>query len=180
MVVQSVNHKHFYDQCSKNKMAPYLFTAILCSVLLKSTCGVNHSLLHNQKIGIGETLVSESQVFELGFFQPGKSNNVFVGIWYKFTPDVVVWVANRNHPITHSQGVIFGISLNGSLCISSRDGAVIWSTSPPTAASRPSLRLLDTGNLVVSTEEGQCLWQSFDFPTDTGLPGIVRAPELTL
>ncbi|KAL1567052.1 G-type lectin S-receptor-like serine/threonine-protein kinase0 [Salvia divinorum] len=154
-------------------MAPSLITAILCSVLLKLTCGANHSLLHNQNIGIGETLVSESQVFELGFFHPGKSRNVFLGIWYKFTPDVVVWVANRNHPITHSQGVIFGISESGSLCISRRDGAVIWSANPPTAASRPAvIRLLDTGNLVVSTEEDHYLWQSFDFPTDTGLPGM--------
>ncbi|XP_057790586.1 G-type lectin S-receptor-like serine/threonine-protein kinase At4g27290 [Salvia miltiorrhiza] len=161
-------------------MAPSLITAILCCslvhsiALFKLTSAADDSLLHNQKIAIGQTLVSETQVFELGFFQPGKSTNVFLGIWYKATPDIVVWVANRNNPITDSQGVVFAVAENGTLLIS-RGGSIIWSANPSTAASRPAVRLLDTGNLVVvdeTAEEGHYLWQSFDFPTDTWLSGM--------
>ncbi|XP_057790553.1 G-type lectin S-receptor-like serine/threonine-protein kinase At4g27290 isoform X3 [Salvia miltiorrhiza] len=166
-------------------MAPFCFTAILCSLVyslafLKLTSGAGHSLFNNQTLAIGHTLVSETQVFELGFFRPGKSANLFLGIWYKAIPDTVVWVANRNNPITDSQGVVFAVAGNGSLLIS-RDGSIIWSANPSTAASRPAVRLLETGNLVVvdeATEEGFYLWQSFDFPTDTWLSGMKMVDDL--
>ncbi|KAF8377414.1 hypothetical protein HHK36_030791 [Tetracentron sinense] len=43
----------------------------------------------------GQTLVSSAQTFELGFFSPGNSKNNYIGIWYKNSPSVVLWVANR-------------------------------------------------------------------------------------
>ncbi|KAL1563660.1 G-type lectin S-receptor-like serine/threonine-protein kinase0 [Salvia divinorum] len=148
-------------------MAPFTFTAILFFSLLQLTSGA-------LTIATGQTLVSETQVFELGFFRPGNSTKTFLGIWYKAIPATVVWVANRNNPISNSQRVVFTVSANGTLLIS-RDGAAIWSANPSAAASRPSVRLLETGNLVVVDEaiEG-CgyLWQSFDFPTDTWLSGM--------
>ncbi|XP_057790584.1 G-type lectin S-receptor-like serine/threonine-protein kinase At4g27290 [Salvia miltiorrhiza] len=166
-------------------MASFCFTAILSSLVysiafLKSTTGADHSLFNNQTLAIGHTLVSETQVFELGFFRPGKSTNLFLGIWYKAIPDTVVWVANRNNPITDSQGVVFAVAGNGTLLIST-SGSVIWSANPSTAASRPVVRLLETGNLVVvdeATEEGFYLWQSFDFPTDTWLSGMKMVDDL--
>ncbi|XP_057797288.1 G-type lectin S-receptor-like serine/threonine-protein kinase At4g27290 [Salvia miltiorrhiza] len=169
------------------EMVPTSFTAIICFcslvqsiAFLKSTYGADDSLFNNQTIAIGQTLVSENLVFELGFFRPGKSPNVFLGIWYKAVPDTVVWVANRNNPITDSQGVVFAVAGNGTLLIS-RDESVIWSANPSTAASRPVVRLLETGNLVVvdeATEEGYYLWQSFDFPTDTWLSGMKMVDDL--
>ncbi|KAH6775703.1 hypothetical protein C2S52_013264 [Perilla frutescens var. hirtella] len=160
-----------------NKTFFKLFLSIITFVGFSSAVD---TLFHNQSIAVfGErTLVSQNQVFELGFFCPGKSRNIFLGIWYKATPDIVVWVANRINPITtHSQGlgVFFAISENGSLAISSRggSGSVIWSENPSRRASNPVVQLLDSGNLVVveETKEGY-LWQSFDYPTDTWLPGM--------
>ncbi|KAL8510414.1 hypothetical protein ACS0TY_017290 [Phlomoides rotata] len=143
---------------------------------MKLSFGVD-TLLPNQTISIGQTLISRNQDFELGFFSPGRSSNKFLGIWYKNTPDVVIWVANRNNLISDSQGVTFSISWNGTLAISTH-GSIIWSSLPSGAASHPILQLLDTGNLVLvneTTEHGtskRYIWQSYDYPTNTLLTGM--------
>ncbi|RVW68937.1 G-type lectin S-receptor-like serine/threonine-protein kinase SD1-1 [Vitis vinifera] len=50
--------------------------------------------------------ISSGQSFELGFFSPGKSENRCLGIWYKSTPETVVWVANRDDPIAECYRVL--------------------------------------------------------------------------
>ncbi|KAH6763613.1 hypothetical protein C2S51_000165 [Perilla frutescens var. frutescens] len=110
-------------------------------------------------------------MFEVGFFSPGTSNNRFLGVWYKATPDIVVWVANRQNPIIGLNGVLT-LSKNGTLILSSAQGTTVWSSiSSSRAASRPVLHLLDTGNLVV-IENSMSIWQSFDYPANTRLPGM--------
>ncbi|XP_047970066.1 G-type lectin S-receptor-like serine/threonine-protein kinase At4g27290 [Salvia hispanica] len=161
-------------------MSLFSFTTILCSLLhslpfLSLTVGAvyDHILFPNQTLVIGHNLVSQNQVFEMGFFSPGKSSNRFLGIWYKTTPDVVAWVANRNHPITAHQTPYFMISGNGSLVINSGK-SIIWSANSSRVATNPVLQLLDSGNLVLldNMVEGSYLWQSFDHPTDTLLQGM--------
>ncbi|CAK9181283.1 unnamed protein product [Ilex paraguariensis] len=55
---------------------------------------------------------------------------------------------------------------------------IIWSSnSSKIVASKPILQLLDTGNLVVKNEfddnsGGSYIWQSFDHPCDTLIPGM--------
>ena len=62
------------------------------------------TLTPTQSIRNGSTLVSSGQSFELGFFSPGNSKNRYFGIWYKQNPETVTRVANRNNPITGSNG----------------------------------------------------------------------------
>ncbi|KAL0406866.1 UNVERIFIED_CONTAM: G-type lectin S-receptor-like serine/threonine-protein kinase [Sesamum latifolium] len=156
-------------------------TTFLCTIFhavtfLKFSIAAD-TLFPNQTIVNGQTLISPSQTFEVGFFSPGASTNSFLGIWYRNTPDVVCWVANRNNPIKDPEGVFLAIDRNGSLVISSA-GRVIWSTNSSGVASNPILQLLDTGNLVVVDETGESssrksyIWQSFDYPSDTRLPGM--------
>ncbi|CAA2982886.1 G-type lectin S-receptor-like serine/threonine-protein kinase At4g27290 isoform X1 [Olea europaea var. sylvestris] len=130
------------------------------------------TLSANQTIRDGQILVSEGEIFELGFFSPGNSNNRFLGIWYKTTPDVVFWVANRNNPIIDSQGIL-SIARNGTLLLK-RGKTIIWSSNTSSVASIPVVRLLNTGNLVImnSTSQQNYIWQSFDYPCDTRLPGM--------
>ncbi|KAL9156046.1 hypothetical protein ABFS82_09G046800 [Erythranthe guttata] len=92
----------------------------------------------------------------------------------KSTPDIVVWVANRNTPITEPQGVVLTVVGNQTLVIR-RGEIVIWSSedSSSAASTPPALQLLDTGNLVIiDMASGIWIWQSFDYPTDTWLPGM--------
>ena len=165
---------------SDYNMAQFFFITIS---FLSLTVGAaeNHILFPYQKLVFGQTLVSQNQVFETGFFSPGKSLKRFLGIWYKNTPDVVVWVANRNHPISASESPVLMISENASLVISS-GRSIIWLANSSRVASNPVLHLLDSGNLVLvddtSTTTEEYLWQSFDYPTDTLIPGMAMVDDI--
>ncbi|XP_074568064.1 G-type lectin S-receptor-like serine/threonine-protein kinase At4g27290 [Curcuma longa] len=130
----------------------------------------------------GATLISDGGSFELGFFNPPGSSNRYVGIWFRnVSQQNVVWVANRNRPITDTSGLL-SLTANGTLVVSDNSSAVLWNSSAPALAS-PVAQLLDNGNLVVR-EEGDVgssnyAWQSFDFPTDRLLPGMKLGWNLT-
>ncbi|KAL5804357.1 hypothetical protein ACOSQ3_031157 [Xanthoceras sorbifolium] len=123
----------------------------------------------------GETLVSSSQGFELGFFSPGSSKSRYLGLWYKEGPGQVVWVANRNKPILDSHGVL-SINNYGNLVLLDKKKGIIWSGNASRKVENPVAQLLDSGNLVLrdnfSTSSEIYLWQSFDYPSDTLLPGM--------
>jgi len=124
----------------------------------------------------GSTLVSKDGTFELGFFTPGSSNNRYIGIWYKTIPvRTVVWVANRDNPITdnNSSTSKMVVSQEGNLVLYSHNDTVVWSANATKKVSNPIVELLDSGNLVLrdANEENTFVWQSFDFPCDTLLPG---------
>ncbi|KAL8046481.1 hypothetical protein ABFX02_08G180100 [Erythranthe guttata] len=166
---------------SGSKMAHFFFffftqflsLLLLLSITPRKFCVGMDTLFPDQSIAVGQTLISQTLIFELGFFSPGKSSNYFLGIWYKSTPEIVVWVANRNSPITESQGVVLTVVGNQTLVIR-RGEIVIWSSgNSSSVASIPVLQLLDTGNLVIiDNASGIWIWQSFDYPTDTWLPGM--------
>lgn len=150
-------------------------TAALCFFTIFEFSLAADTLSADQTLADGELLNSPDQMFELGFFSPANSTNRFLGIWYRATPEVVIWVANRDNPIVGAQGVL-ALLKNGSLILSSAQSRMmIWSSNSSTAASSPALRLLDTGNLVLAEDlqsPERYFWQSFDHPGDTSLPGM--------
>ncbi|XP_058005446.1 G-type lectin S-receptor-like serine/threonine-protein kinase CES101 isoform X3 [Hevea brasiliensis] len=130
-------------------------------ILLSSLCyflliGLSHSfadtLLQGQQLKDYDHLISADGTFKLGFFSPGTSRSRYLGIWYNMVDEnevfiakkKVVWVANRDNPISDS-GDILKIDESGNF-------------------------VLKEFNLDGSTK--QILWQSFDYPTDTLLPGM--------
>ncbi|WOL08077.1 receptor-like serine/threonine-protein kinase SD1-8 isoform X3 [Canna indica] len=122
----------------------------------------------------GEILISFGSNFALGFFcRPNKPNNRYIGIWYhKIKVQTVVWVANRRRPVAGRFGRL-SLTANGTLVIA-ENSTVIWSMSS-TALANPIARLLDNGNFVVdeaNDSSNEFAWESFDFPTDTILPGM--------
>ncbi|PON80483.1 S-locus glycoprotein [Parasponia andersonii] len=134
-----------------------------------------------------QTLVSAGGMFELGFFTPRGSTDGkrYVGIWYhKLSPQTVVWVANRKDPVVNSRsrGIVFGITEDGNLkMFDSTSGTAepYWSSglASTLSASNRTVTLLDSGNLVLTgynDELGKItrLWESFEDPTDTFLPGM--------
>ncbi|XP_058779916.1 G-type lectin S-receptor-like serine/threonine-protein kinase At4g27290 isoform X1 [Vicia villosa] len=133
------------------------------------------TILPGQSIKGNETLISTNGTFEAGFFNFDSSNNQYFGIWYKdISPRTVVWIANRDSPLENSSGVL-NVTEKGTLVIvDDPKGVMIWSSNKSTTAAKPSLQLLENGNLVVKdeTKQDNILWQSFDFPGDTLLPGM--------
>ena len=132
------------------------------------------TLTATQSLGINQTLVSPKEVFEFGFFNPTNSK-WYLGIWYKDIRDrTVVWVANRDTPLEDSNGTL-KIGGRGNLVLLDHAGNSIWSSNE-TTSTNPVLQLLDTGNLILreanKNDTTNSLWQSFDYPTDTLLPGM--------
>ncbi|KAL7218140.1 hypothetical protein ACSBR2_011418 [Camellia fascicularis] len=111
----------------------------------------------------------------MGFFSPGSSSNQYLGIWYKnISPRTVVWVANREIPLLDTSSVLTIIN-PGILALVNGTGSVIWYPNMTGSTRDPVARLMETGNLVVqdaNDKSGHFLWQSFDYPCDTLLPGM--------
>jgi len=156
----------------------YIPVLLFCffSMLNRVTATAIDIINTTQFIRDGDTIVSADGTYELGFFSPGNSKNRYLGIWYgKIPVQTVVWVANRETPLNDSLGVL-KITNKGILILLDRSGSVIWSSNTARPARNPTAQLLESGNLVVK-EEGDhnlenSLWQSFEHPTDTILPGM--------
>ncbi|KAG8375902.1 hypothetical protein BUALT_Bualt09G0007400 [Buddleja alternifolia] len=131
-----------------------------------------------QSIRDGQTLVSSgSGRFELGFFSPGNSRNRYVGMWYRhITVLTYVWVANRDSPLTDTSGVLRVIHPGILVLVNGTNGTIVWSSNTSTPLHNPVAQLLNSGNLVVRDTNNDrpenFVWQSFDYPTDTYLPGM--------
>ncbi|XP_052733748.1 G-type lectin S-receptor-like serine/threonine-protein kinase At4g27290 isoform X2 [Vigna angularis] len=157
--------------------------ALICNLLLlfSQICSAAVTITQLEPLSDnGTTLVSKEGTFELGFFSPGSSNNRYIGIWYKnIAVRTVVWVANRDNPLTHnninnSRTNKLVVSQEGNLVLFSQNETLVWSANATKKVPNPILQLLDSGNLVLTdaNEETVFLWQSFDFPCDKLLPGM--------
>ena len=152
------------------KFAHLVFMLMFLCYFLHISHAAKDTLSQGQSITLNETIVSAHEKFELGFFRPGNSTNHYVGIWFrKVSLRTVTWVANRDYPIT-SYSAVLTISNDGNLVIV--DGQLSYSVSNMSSNGNASATLLDSGNLVLRDENSNILWQSFDFPSHTYLPGM--------
>ena len=160
----------------------FLSFMLFCFFFFNSSVALD-TMTPNQTLSDhGETLVSNDKSFELGFFSPWNSINRYIGIWFKNVPEqTVVWVANKNNPLTNSSGVL-RITSSGNIVIqNSESGIIVWSSN--SSGTSPVLQLLNTGNLVVKdgwsdNNSGSFIWQSFDYPCDTIIPGMKLGSNL--
>ncbi|KAI3800331.1 hypothetical protein L1987_28420 [Smallanthus sonchifolius] len=135
------------------------------------------TITSTQPLTINQTLVSTGEVFELGFFDPG-NNNLYLGIWYKqIKQRTYVWVANRDAPVTSpSPELKLTIGDNGNIIVSNQAETTVWSSNQSVIKVNTVAQLLDSGNFVLRMENDEdpenYIWQSFENPTDTLLPGM--------
>ncbi|CAN0915091.1 G-type lectin S-receptor-like serine/threonine-protein kinase At2g19130 [Linum grandiflorum] len=153
-----------------------------CLILLCFSLNVHCSrgsvtIVPGQSLSGNQTLTSPEGNFALGFFEPGGSSSGrhYIGIWYNKLPNqTVVWVANREQPVSDPSRSELKLHEDGKLDLRNESGNVIWSTNSTSRASNSSVAvLLDNGNFVISDAENSSVtfWQSFDHPTDHWLPG---------
>ncbi|OWM91297.1 hypothetical protein CDL15_Pgr000241 [Punica granatum] len=153
------------------------YSSFLLFILFRSLIpsAAVYSISLSEPLFPNQTLISSSQIFELGFFTPNGSSYQHVGLWYKnFTPSKIVWVANRDRPLpSKDQLASLAIGTDGNLRL--LDGAqnMVWSTNVSVKSNGSTAVLLDTGNFLLrDVESGNIVWQSFDHPTDTLLPDM--------
>ncbi|XP_074564382.1 receptor-like serine/threonine-protein kinase SD1-8 [Curcuma longa] len=170
-----------FESAMKTRIVPFcsfLFfvVTILCSrSSARDTMTLSTPLLDAD----GATLISDGGIFALGFFSPVGSSNRYIGIWYHNINDnqTVVWVANRKHAITGRSGRLSLIT-DGGLTVTDGNSTAVWSSLSATVLENPVAQLLDSGNFVVSNGSSVA-WQSFEFPTDTFIPGMKIGWDLT-
>ncbi|KAJ6950597.1 hypothetical protein NC651_004314 [Populus alba x Populus x berolinensis] len=118
------------------------------------------------------TLVSKNRLFTLGFTRLGSAS--YLGIWYNNDTSHPFWLANRSRPIADNSGVL-AIDGSGNMKLTYSGGDPVEFYSSQSSASNLTAILEDSGNFVLKDENSgsqQVLWQSFDSPTDTFLPGM--------
>ncbi|GMY04984.1 G-type lectin S-receptor-like serine/threonine-protein kinase At2g19130 [Fagus crenata] len=112
------------------------------------------TLYPGQILSGNQTLTSKSGIFELGFFTLDKSLNYYIGIWYKkIAEKTVVWVANRQNPVSDPYSSAIQLYKDGYYLVLREKGNV-------------SHHLISSLNSQPNSTIG-----SFDQPTNTWLPG---------
>ncbi|XP_043698740.1 G-type lectin S-receptor-like serine/threonine-protein kinase At2g19130 [Telopea speciosissima] len=154
-----------------------LFLFLCFSLNTHLSNGAAGTLSVGESISGNQTIVSEGAgSFELGFFSSGNnSQNYYIGIWYtQISPITTVWVANRDKPISDKYSSQLKLLEDGNLVIIDSSKTLIWSTNlTSTSSNSTEVTLLNSGNLVLRNvlNSSDLIWESFNYPTDTWLPG---------
>ncbi|KAJ0455630.1 putative non-specific serine/threonine protein kinase [Helianthus annuus] len=163
--------------CFTNKLPVSMESMLVLLFLTISFSSAADNISTNNSLSGDETIISKGEIFEFGFFKAGNSSNYFIGIWYKkysSNPPTVVWIANRETPVSDrfSSELKF---IDGNLVLLNESKLPIWSTKVTSTTSLNSAVavILDNGNLVVRNglNSVEHIWQSFDHPAHTWLPG---------
>ncbi|KAK2998127.1 LOW QUALITY PROTEIN: hypothetical protein RJ639_025097 [Escallonia herrerae] len=147
--------------------AGFRATAYLSAVLLLCNfnglnyCTAISNVTRAQNVSVGETLTSPGQVFDMSEFGTrtflcAKQSGLQIG---------------RSHLQLQILSAMIGS--DGNLVILDGTSISIWSTNLSVGASEAVAVLSDNGELVLKDgTSGEILWESFQFPGDTFLPGM--------
>jgi hypothetical protein len=88
----------------------------------------------------------------------------------------VVWVANRESPLSHPSSSTLLLSQDGNLLLFQSSSEIpFWAMTLTFLSSNITEAVRDDGNFVLrnSSNPSSIFWQSFDHPTNTLLLGVV-------
>ncbi|KAK4268028.1 hypothetical protein QN277_024735 [Acacia crassicarpa] len=114
---------------------------------------------------------SRNDNFTAGFHGVGENAFVFA-VWFTEPQGqnlTVIWMANRD-VLVNGKGSTLTIRSNGNMVLNDAGQVDVWATNT-TSLKPPQLILKDDGNLILLEPPHHTVWQSFDFPTDTLVPG---------
>ncbi|KQK18424.1 G-type lectin S-receptor-like serine/threonine-protein kinase SD2-5 [Brachypodium distachyon] len=152
---------------------------IICSgstqrqVLLPGFIGSEMDYIDNN----GIFLLSNASLFGFGFVTSSTSESTsYLLAVIHLASTSVVWTANANSPVSHSDSFVFDKDGNAYL---QSVGSAVWTAN--ISGKGASMQLLDSGNLVVLGKDSSSpLWQSFSYPTNTLLSGQSFIDGMTL
>ncbi|CAN6684245.1 unnamed protein product [Malus baccata var. baccata] len=146
------------------------------------------TLKQGDTLNSSSSLVSASGNFTLSFvvYILDGSNCSFLAIMRNGESATAnrAWIGNRDSPVLYPSSPLLTLDFNNTLKISQKNedqDPIVICSAPHTSNNNTSVvaTLLDSGNLVlqqVNSVDGSMnrvfLWQSFDYPMDTFLPGM--------
>ncbi|XP_076926284.1 G-type lectin S-receptor-like serine/threonine-protein kinase At4g03230 [Bidens hawaiensis] len=171
MISSTTSNNHIIFLCT--------FMVCCCCYSCSAKDNITTGELINDSV---DYLESEGMKFQMGFFSLENTSEVrrYVGIWYKEDPKTVVWVANRDNPLPDSTGVLT-VAKDGNFKVLNQDPTAHYFSTDIGAHQITAVKLYDNGNAVlINVATKNILWQSFEFPTDTFLPGMKMDTNMKL
>ncbi|KAL7189761.1 hypothetical protein ACSBR1_039409 [Camellia fascicularis] len=153
---------------------PFMMSICLSIVLLSEKSVANipvigsiYSVFEGSQINWldygGMFLLSNNSNFSFGFSSTKEELALFSLSIIHVHSAIVVWTANRGFGVRDYDKFVFDKTGNVYL---EKEGGIAW--SPHTAGKGvTSIKLQDSGNLVLLGNDSRVLWQSFSYPTDT-------------
>ncbi|KAH0997995.1 hypothetical protein GBA52_021859 [Prunus armeniaca] len=116
--------------------------------------------------------LSPSGDFAFGFFSLGSNGLFLLSIWYAKIPDrTIVWYADwDNEAAVAPKGSTVNLTANSGLVLRSPQGVDLWKSGTGAGVVANGV-MNDTGNFVLQDRNSESLWETFNNPTDTLLPG---------
>jgi hypothetical protein len=133
----------------------------------------NDTIKAGEVLDYSQKLVSTDGRFQLGFLNNGTYGG-YLGIWYtNDASESKVWIANRDKRIRVNSQLNLTLDTHGLLkIVHDGEGSPI-PLNANEAAPNSIATLENSGNFIVKElNSDRILWQSFDHPTDTLLPGM--------
>ncbi|XP_077213597.1 G-type lectin S-receptor-like serine/threonine-protein kinase LECRK4 [Tasmannia lanceolata] len=145
----------------------FMLLHLLVAISFHAPQAANISLGSTLLAGNSSYWLSPSGDFAFGFYN--LTGDLFLaGIWFHKIPEkTLVWSANRDRPVRI--GSTIQLTPWGTLVVSDPPGTDnFWIYN---GASADSASMQDDGNFVLRNSGSNVVWQSFNSPTDTLLPG---------
>ncbi|KAJ9145802.1 hypothetical protein P3X46_028137 [Hevea brasiliensis] len=148
---------------------PFFLLLLPCLLLAQNTGNIEVGDSITAVDNGAQPWLSPSGDFAFGFRQLEKRELYLLAIWYNKIPDkTIVWYANGDNPAPARSKL--ELTADRGLVLTSPQGTEIWKSDVNLGDAENGF-MNDTGNLILSNSASEILWQSFDHPTDTLLPG---------
>ncbi|KAL6283177.1 hypothetical protein ACE6H2_014106 [Prunus campanulata] len=153
-----------------------LILFLIFSSLMWTYTAARDTLKPGDTLNSTSSLCSAKGKFCLGFIGYDALNSSQLTIW-STTPNSQLWIASRDMHVLYPTGVLT-LDKNKTLKIMDQGGTRLELCSAPKRTSNVVATLLESGNFIlqeVNSVDGsttQVFWQSFDYPTDTLMPGM--------
>ncbi|KAI9173540.1 hypothetical protein LWI28_002906 [Acer negundo] len=124
--------------------------------------------------------LSSSGLYAFGFYQRGNGGYA-VGVFLAGIPEkTVVWTARRDGPPVSANATLLFTTAEGRLVLQTAQSGQDTTYIADIAQTASYASMLDTGNFVLYNSDGEILWQSFKYPTDTLLPNQTLSAGMEL
>ncbi|KAK1441314.1 hypothetical protein QVD17_07161 [Tagetes erecta] len=104
-----------------------LLSAFLLFFVVPTCCSFKDNITTGESISGTNYLESPGKMFQMGFFHlENNPERQYLGIWYSMDPKTVVWVANRNEPLSVSSFGVLTITEGGEVVVRDRNQKVYF------------------------------------------------------